>query len=290
MRTPFLAILLVPLAAWLGQACMPFSMAGEAADGAGGGPVGSGGFGGGTGATIKTNTSTTSSGSGGSGTGAASPHSYAYLCGGSAATCTPGPESTECALGGNPNMGGGSSTAGSKLACQLVVDGNTVAAKCGYAGGADDGDPCEQASDCRAGLGCGSTAVTGVCREYCCGDPEKCPSNTFCARTVMAESAKEVPLCVPAKPCELLNDAAYCQAGETCTIVRADGTTSCVPIPDAADAGLEGEGCPCAAGLVCSSGTCLKLCHVGSDDCGDDAICQGGYKPYPSDIGFCVSL
>lgn len=285
MRTSLLALVLFPLAAWLGQACMPFSMA-AFDEGSGGGLAGGGGSGGGTGVTIKTDTSTqTNEGGGGVGTG-----TPAYLCGGSAAACVPGPESTDCALGGNPNMGGGSSTGGAKLACQLVVESSAVSAKCGYAGEAGDGDPCETASDCRAGLGCGATAVTGVCREYCCGDPEKCPSNTYCAPTPMAEADEQVPLCVPATPCELLNDAAHCQPDETCTIVRADGTTSCVELPPADEAGHEGEKCPCAAGLVCSSGTCLKLCHAGSDECGPNAICQGGYKPYPPEIGFCVSL
>jgi hypothetical protein len=184
-------------------------------------------------------------------------------------------------------MGGGSADGGtSKLACQLIADGGQVEAKCGMSGTTAEGDPCNQATDCAAGLGCGATKQTGVCRQYCCDDPESCPAKTtYCAPAKMAESAEQVPLCVPVKQCQLLADAAWCDAGQTCTIVRNDGTTSCVTPGDH----VEGEACPCAAGYMCSNatGTCLKLCHLDGTECGT-GTCQGGTAPYPPDIGVCV--
>lgn len=281
MRVLRFALLALPFAV----GCMPVQFLSAYDDGAGGGG-GATGFGGGNGVTI-TGTSSTA-GTGGSGTGgAASPLSFAYMCGGSQAECEPGADSSECAPGGTGNMGGASPDAGVKLTCQLVPDGTHAAAKCGLAGVAGDGDPCNQAADCVAGFGCAATSVTGVCRQYCCGNPELCGPQTFCQPTKMAEADVEVPLCVPAKPCELLNDGAHCTDGQTCTIVRADGTTSCVDPGD----GHEGDACPCAAGYMCSNatGTCVKLCHLDGDECGN-GTCQGGTLPYPENVGFCVPL
>lgn len=293
-RLAFVAAALFASLASTAGGCLPLKAAGglgfEDDDSPGGG---TGGAGGGKGATIKTNTGTT--GGGGEGAqGLLPPVSYAYLCGGSTAICVPGPTSNECAPGGNPNLGGGPPDGGSKLTCQLVPGENgTVQAKCNMAGSAGEGDPCKQATDCGVGLGCGETDVTnvkGVCRQYCCGDPEACPEKTHCVPTAMAEGGGDVPLCVQVKKCELLNDAAWCSPGETCTIVREDGTTSCAPEPPADQAGHLGDSCPCAAGFTCSNATgkCLKLCHVNTDECGAGIDCQGGTKPYPKGIGVCV--
>jgi hypothetical protein len=90
---------------------------------------------------------------------------------------------------------------------------------------------------------------------------------------------------MPTEPCQLLAEPT-CGEGEACTIVRADGTTSCAP---------EGEGetcspCPCAEGYVCApaTGTCLKLCHTdGRGECGTGS-CQGGTLNTPANIGICV--
>lgn len=285
MRVPRFAYLLaLPLAI----GCMPVHFLADTNEGGASG-TGGAGFGGGNGVTITGTTNATSGAGGGSSSGKpASPLDFGYMCGGSQASCEPGPDSSECAPGGTGNMGGASPDAGSKLTCQLVADGDHAAAKCGLAGGANDGDPCHAATDCKAGLGCAATAVTGVCRQYCCGDPELCPSMTYCQPTAMAEAtAVQVPLCVPVTPCALLDDAAYCPAGQVCSIVRNDGTTSCVQ----PGAGHDGDACPCAAGFMCSNatGTCVKLCHLDGDDC-ENGTCQGGTLPYPAGIGFCVPL
>jgi hypothetical protein len=103
----------------------------------------------------------------------------------------------------------------------------------------------------------------------------------------MAESPQNlIPVCTPAMKCELLKDAT-CPAGQTCTIVRTAGTTSCVT----PGTGTSGQHCPCAAGFTCNwvEGTCYQLCHIMSDDCGPNALCQGGSDLYPDGIGYCVA-
>ena len=53
------------------------------------------------------------------------------------------------------------------------------------------------------------------------------------------------------------------------------------------------EGCPCAAGYVCSfaKNECLQLCHTKAQgDCPAGYQCSGGSKPYPAGYGVCVKL
>jgi hypothetical protein len=98
----------------------------------------------------------------------------------------------------------------------------------------------------------------------------------------------EIPVCIPATNCQLLNDKTCIDPGLTCTIVRADGTTSCVPLGP----GQLNEKCPCAAGFVCSKLTnqCLKLCKIGYDEmyCGAMGACQAGSEGFPENYGVCV--
>ncbi|MFT3766349.1 MAG: hypothetical protein QM820_12685 [Minicystis sp.] len=280
------SLLILPAGISLAGGCLPLKLFADSYDGAGGGGGATNEGGGGNHDVTMTNGilpgSSGSTGSGGAG-GMLTP-SYAYLCGGSQPECSPDPGSYDCAPGGSANMGVGPD-AGSKLTCHLVSEDDHVVATCGLSGDAAEGDPCNQATDCQAGLGCSATAVTGICRQYCCGDAELCPKDTHCIKAAIAEGTAEVPLCMPVTPCELLNDAAWCDDGQICAIVRQDGTTSCVDPGD----GHEGESCPCAAGYTCSNatGTCLKLCHVNGDECGT-GTCQGGTAPYPDGIGYCV--
>ena len=232
-----------------------------------------------------------SSGTGtGSGTGAGpndTPYfngSYSYLCGGSSPVCVPGTE--DCTPGGPSGMGN-SGAGGNMIACQLVAEASKAVAACASVGEFAAGDPCESAAHCGAGLGCVATPSGGVCRAYCCDEVEDCAADTYCAPLAMAESAVKVPVCIPVKKCQPLDDTT-CDNGQTCTIVRDDGTTSCVdPGP-----GLRSEGCPCAPGFVCSkiNNTCLQLCQLGNDaDC-MGGTCQGGVMGYPEGIGICVGF
>jgi hypothetical protein len=175
--------------------------------------------------------------------------------------------------------------------CQIMPTDMGAVAECLPPGMLQEGEPCEKAANCAAGLGCvrmGSDV--SVCRPYCCSNLEACASGTYCALGAMAEDVLhdnplEIPVCIPATPCTLLDDTT-CPQGRTCTLVRADGTTSCIePGP-----GKDGDGCPCSAGHVCviSSNTCRALCHVGGSDCPNDMLCQGGSEGFPDGIGVCV--
>ncbi len=199
-------------------------------------------------------------------------------------------------VGGNTGVGGSSTSSGAggesdagvsaMLTCKLAPISGEAISGCAPAGDLAVGDPCQTAADCGVGLACVATPSGGLCRPYCCGPVEACPVDTYCAPVLMAEAAVKIPVCLPAKKCKPLDDTT-CMDGQTCTIVRDDGTTSCVDPGE----GSRGDFCPCAAGQVCSkiTNTCLKLCHIGSDtaDCGAGS-CQGGVMGYPDGIGICV--
>jgi hypothetical protein len=218
---------------------------------------------------------------------------FAYLCGDG---CTPGGEPTECSSDGGAGTGTGLPAA-QTLHCQLVLDDSDAIPSCQPAGRFEAGGPCHSAADCAAGLGCvAADGEGGVCRQYCCGHVESCAAGTYCDERPMAESVAgasssapvPIPVCVPAMNCELLNDS-VCPTGLTCTIVREDGTTSCV-VPGE---GRADEHCPCAPGFVCSMLTnqCKQLCRIDSraPECGAGAKCQGGSAIYPAGFGVCVS-
>lgn len=217
------------------------------------------------------------------------PLDYAGLCALDQDACIPGPASEKCLANGTGGAMGGTS-------CQLVVDdGGTLAPECNFPGGGAYNDPCTSVTNCGAGLGCAvvgdpsSSEPAAACRTYCCGDLEECPKDTYCTPQPMVESTDvAIPVCIPATHCTLLDDST-CLAGQTCTIVRADGTTSCVE-PGTAK---EGEGCQtglCAPGYTCLKlvNQCKKLCHVDQPaDCPGGA-CIGGSGEYPDGFGTCT--
>ncbi|XXX75303.1 hypothetical protein WMF30_47410 [Sorangium sp. So ce134] len=216
---------------------------------------------------------------------------FAHLCGDG---CTPGGDPTECSSSDDGGSGTGGPTA-QPLHCQLVLGEGDAIPSCRPVGRYAAGGPCHRGMDCAEGLGCAAAdGEGGVCRQYCCGNVESCRPGTYCDERPMAESLAEgntpvpIPVCVPATNCVLLDDS-VCPAGLTCTIVREDGTTSCV-VPGE---GRNDDPCPCAPGFVCSMLTnqCRQLCRIDgrAQDCGANSKCQGGSTIYPPGFGVCVS-
>jgi len=246
-------------------------------------------------ASNETNDTNTSGGNGSTGAGGGSgielpgpshpapsgKSSFTELCGGGCMT-------DESAIGCTIPMSPDSNPV---VSCQIVPTEAGASAQCLPAGTSGVGEPCTRTADCGAGLGCvlaGSSV--GSCRAYCCGDVEACEKDSYCAPVPIVEDTfvdmpPVVPACIPASGCTVLDDAS-CPESLTCTLVRLDGTTSCVT----PGAGKLGDPCPCDAGFVCANalGKCLALCHVGGADCPADMFCQGGAKSFPDGIGVCV--
>jgi len=178
------------------------------------------------------------------------------------------------------------------FACHVHAAKKGPERACEPAGEGEVNAPCITSRDCAPGLACVGPENAGICRPYCCGDPEACPASTFCdVRELRDEGSSDspigVPVCVPAMGCKLLEAEPCASMGLICGIVRADGTTSCVP----PGTGKLDEPCPCAFGYVCakSSNKCLKLCHVNnaSSEC-PGGTCQGGTGGLPAGFGVCV--
>jgi hypothetical protein len=167
----------------------------------------------------------------------------------------------------------------------VPLDGGVVA-HCGTTGDGVEGSPCSSPSDCGPALGC-AAELTSVCRPYCCASLESCPAYTRCVEEPMAGPVPApIPVCVPFKSCQLLNDST-CADGGICEVVRQDGTPGCVP----PGSGTDGQACPCAAGYTCSTfdNTCQRLCYTNDGGiCGPNQICQGGNQGWPWDIGTCA--
>ena len=231
------------------------------------------------------------------------PPGYGKLCKseeGRAGQCTPSAASDPCI---DENTEDGGSTAPVFNSCALVSTDDGTVGVCDAQGKGVYADPCQSARDCGAGLGCVPAAsgqndddVGGACRDYCCGDPEACPKDTFCAPAPMTEALEvEIPVCLPATNCKLLEE---CDDPDlACTVVRADGTTSCVKPSSNGTAGqacsCEDNGyCSCAKGHMCANlvNECKKLCHEGaSEDCPEGTVCQGGSMEFPEGFGVCVA-
>lgn len=184
------------------------------------------------------------------------------------------------------------------MACHVRRQGGGRVSRCEPAGSGERGDPCTSSGDCAPGFGCIASGNAGACLPYCCAGGEDCEQGSYCAERPLRDDVVpgvpdlRVPVCVAADNCKLGEEfpcegsGCTCEPDETCTIVRPNGTTSCV-VPGT---GQAGQACPCAPGHVCSQGTnkCLKLCGINSagDDCPNGA-CQA-VDGFPQGYGVCV--
>jgi hypothetical protein len=112
---------------------------------------------------------------------------------------------------------------------------------------------------------------------------------TFCDIVPLHEATTLVPACVPVTPCKLL-DTTTCGANKTCSIVRDDGTTSCI----ATGVAGPGDSCDsthCAAGLVClgqaGARQCFQLCDMTNPQCPDKTMCMSNALSHDSSVGIC---
>jgi hypothetical protein len=212
--------------------------------------------------------------------------SWSPLCGPQAIGCMPDPDAGSCndvyedpaAIDGGADAADDSGThrqADVKLTCRIrpVADTHAIERACEGASTGRSGDPCRMTVDCGEGLTCVAENSTGLCRPYCCADPESCASNSYCTtRSTLVNRdpwvlGSDVPVCAIADNCPLTDpypcpqgQNCSCPSGKACVVVRRHGLTACVK----PGTGVQGEYCPCSAGYVCSNATftCLRLCPL----------------------------
>jgi hypothetical protein len=202
------------------------------------------------------------------------------------------------ATGGAPGIDVPGVDAGPLFACQVNSDDSGSPVRgCGRAGPGDVNAPCASSGDCRATLACVGDKGAGRCLPYCCSAKStRCGAGTYCGKGPLLElgsthAALKVPVCLPADHCQLLEpypctgSSCVCDATTACTIVRGDGTTSCVE-PGGSKAG---EPCPCAAGYFCSSaiGLCVQICDTADQNACASGKCQAT-AGFPDGYGLCI--
>jgi hypothetical protein len=154
-----------------------------------------------------------------------------------------------------------------------------VTPACTPAGLGLDGASCKQPNDCAPGYEC--VGDGGTCRHYCCAGNSACLLDQFCdIQQTTGGTAMSVPVCMPVRQCDLLApEASACPSGQTCAVVREDGSESCLAL-GSATVGQSCETDHCADGLVCLGATvrtCYTLCHMGlAGQCPATQSCKGG--------------
>jgi hypothetical protein len=241
-----------------------------------------------------------------------SPYTGSPLCHASSSTCFPDLPSQGDAGGGTPpnsydggpsvtcggDVDGGAADGGSiasdsataSMACRVRESGGMAGGPvCNAAGAGLDGSKCMTGADCAPGFDC---VGDGVCRQYCCASDCEGKSDgmkAFCDIVPLHEETTLVPACVPVMPCKLL-DTTSCGPNKTCSIVRDDGTTSCI----ATGAAGPGDSCDathCGAGLVClgqaGARQCFQLCDMTNPTCPDKTMCMSNALSHDSTVGIC---
>jgi len=195
-------------------------------------------------------------------------------------------------------------------ATSVASNGVGLPTACSVAGAGTAGDTCTAATDCAAGYDCTSSGTgAGTCRHYCCAGNGQCGGRDagvpeFCdIQPLAAATTTKVPVCMPivtpgcslrsALPGAPASATPSCYSkGQTCAIVREDGTTGCVE-----EGGkTAGEPCNtdhCADGLVCLGALNARLCYAlcltsGSGACPSPMTCQGGLPLFQDPtVGVC---
>jgi hypothetical protein len=192
-----------------------------------------------------------------------------------------------------------------RYACQLSSDDRgSVSRTCGAAGSQQKEQACTASIDCAPGLGCVGPARSGRCLPYCCAEgADTCGDDFYCAERPLRSDALGdadgplVPVCDRAENCSLGEQedctGPRCVCGPTaaCQLVRPDGTTACLPLPE--HPGQAGDACPCDRGYHFSQATapavCVKTCDLdeaSSTTCGA-GVCQAT-PALPPGWGVCV--
>ncbi|GAC1601004.1 MAG: hypothetical protein NVS3B20_21880 [Polyangiales bacterium] len=182
----------------------------------------------------------------------------------------------------------------SKLACRVVEGPEAVCAPAGLQGEGTIG--CLSDNDCAPGLACvaGLGLGGGRCLKYCCSalsSSDSCDPSQYCTPLPLTARPKsKVPVCAKLDNCRLLADFEKCATGSTCTVVRNDGATTCIPtgvLGECADCSMEA----CAAGSAClgpaNNRRCRKLCHAGKDLECHSKRCES-LPTIPIDFGVCA--
>jgi hypothetical protein len=198
----------------------------------------------------------------------------------------------------SPGTAGGGDAGGVRSACH--VEPLPTGQACLTAGSGGDGAQCQKSTDCADSFEC--VGSPGQCRHYCCGGNASCDQasnettgTTFCDVQPAVPSGLNVPVCEPVRSCTLLltgTGNGSCPQGETCAVVKDDGTTSCVTI---GTVGIGGD-CDvyhCAADLTClgaaGSRTCFQLCEVDSPGaCPTGTTCTSSAQLFTNaNVGIC---
>jgi hypothetical protein len=166
-------------------------------------------------------------------------------------------------------------------ACHIAPPDAGELQSCTAAGSGTDGTECRASTDCANGYEC--VGSPGQCRHYCCAGNAVCDvtyAPSFCNPEPVVSGGFSVPVCIPVS------------GGETCEVVKDDGTTSCVPIGPQG-IGQECDTADCAAGLTCigtvGSRVCYELCHVAStSECPAGTACTGSAQLFQDpQFGIC---
>jgi hypothetical protein len=175
--------------------------------------------------------------------------------------CYPDDLVNACDLGiGSGGDGGGPGGA----ACHVVEGSFGAHPTCLPAGFGLNNSTCAAPTDCAVGHEC---VGAGTCHQYCCGGNTECSVNEFCdVQSTTQDPDLVVPVCMPEIPCVLLDNDS-CPSGQQCSVVKDDGSTSCVLVGPQTEGQLC-EDAHCERGLLClgpeGARRCATLCYTAS--------------------------